>query len=149
MCLHLGSGSAEGHMWNSVHLCRTQSASKQNCGGCSITRAGGDDKWELQNCPRPKHLDTDNVCSTDDFFSPPNFRSAHVLFLSPFNFQTSMALPIRTRPSFPFSQSLPSGSFHKPLILLHQRTHTMKTTVTKKLTNLNTLTTALSNSVKL
>ena len=64
----------------------------------------GDDKWELQNCPRPKHLDTDNVCSTDDFFSPPNFRSAHVLFLSPFNFQMSMALPIRTRPSF--SQSV-------------------------------------------
>ena len=26
----------------------------------------------------------------------------------------SMALPIRTRPSFPLSQSLPSGSFHKP-----------------------------------
>ena len=33
----------------------------------------------------------------------------------------SMALPIRTRPNFPLSQSLPSGSFHKPLILLHQR----------------------------
>ena len=43
----------------------------------------------------------------------------------------SMALPIRTRPSFPFSQSLPSGSFHKPLI------------------HLITWTTALSNSVKL
>ena len=33
----------------------------------------------------------------------------------------SMALPIRTRPNFPLSQSLPSGSFHKPLILLYQR----------------------------
>ena len=33
----------------------------------------------------------------------------------------SMGLPQRTRPSFPLSQSLPSGSFHKPLILLHQR----------------------------
>ena len=33
----------------------------------------------------------------------------------------SMALPIRTRPSIPLSQSLKSGSFHKPLILLHQR----------------------------
>ena len=32
----------------------------------------------------------------------------------------SMAPPIRTRPSFPLSQSLPSRSFHKPLILLHQ-----------------------------
>ena len=32
-----------------------------------------------------------------------------------------MALPIRTRPSFPLNPSLPSGSFHKPLILLHQK----------------------------
>ena len=32
----------------------------------------------------------------------------------------SMAPPIRTRPSFPLSQTLPLGSFHKPLILLHQ-----------------------------
>ena len=32
----------------------------------------------------------------------------------------SMALPIR-RPSFPLSQSIPSESFHKPLILFHQR----------------------------
>ena len=36
-----------------------------------------------------------------------------------------MASPIRTRPSFPLSQSLPSGSFHKPLILLHQRAETL------------------------
>ena len=33
---------------------------------------------------------------------------------------------LRTRPSFSLSQSLPSGSFHKPLILLHQRTDTLK-----------------------
>ena len=39
----------------------------------------------------------------------------------------SMALPIRTRPRFPLSQSLPSGSFHKPLILLHQRVDRLKT----------------------
>ena len=39
--------------------------------------------------------------------------------------------PIRTRPSFPHSQSLPSGSFHKPLILLHQWADRMKTTVTE------------------
>ena len=32
----------------------------------------------------------------------------------------SMALPTRARPSFPHSQSLPSGSLHKPLILIHQ-----------------------------
>ena len=43
----------------------------------------------------------------------------------------SMAPPIRTRPSFPLSQSLTSGSFHKPLILLHQRADRMKTTITE------------------
>ena len=43
----------------------------------------------------------------------------------------SMAPPIRTRPSFHLSQSLPSGSFHKPLILLHQRADRMKTTITE------------------
>ena len=43
----------------------------------------------------------------------------------------SMALPIRTRMSFPLSQSLPSGNFHKPLILLHQRADRLKTTITE------------------
>ena len=33
----------------------------------------------------------------------------------------SMALPTRTRPSFPHSQFLPSGSLHQPLFLIHQR----------------------------
>ena len=42
----------------------------------------------------------------------------------------SMALPIR-RPSSPLSQFLPSGSFYKPLILLHQRADRMKTTITE------------------
>jgi len=32
-----------------------------------------------------------------------------------------MALPTKARPSFPQSQSLPSGSLHKPLILIYQR----------------------------
>ena len=41
----------------------------------------------------------------------------------------SLALPLKTRPSFPLSQSLPSGSFHKPLILLHQRADRLKTTI--------------------
>ena len=54
----------------------------------------------------------------------------------------SMAPPIRTRPSFPLSQSLPSGTFHQPLIL-HQMADKLK------LTNLITWTTALSNSLKL
>ena len=42
-----------------------------------------------------------------------------------------MAPPIRTRPRFPYSQSLPSESFHKPLILIHQRADRMKTTITE------------------
>ena len=42
----------------------------------------------------------------------------------------SMAPSIRTRPSFPLSKSLQSGSFRKPLILLHQRADRLKTTIT-------------------
>ena len=42
-----------------------------------------------------------------------------------------MALPIRTRPSFPLSQTLPSGRFHKPFILLHQRADKLITTITE------------------
>ena len=42
----------------------------------------------------------------------------------------SMALPIRTRLSFPLSQSLPSGSFHEHLVLLHHKADRLKTTVT-------------------
>ena len=41
----------------------------------------------------------------------------------------SVALPIRTRPSFPLSQSLPLESFHKPLVFLHQRADRLKITV--------------------
>ena len=41
------------------------------------------------------------------------------------------APPIRTRPSFPLSQSLPSGSFHKPLNPIHQRADRMKTSITE------------------
>ena len=43
----------------------------------------------------------------------------------------SMAPPMRTRPSFTLSQSFPSGSFHKPLILLHRRADRMKITITE------------------
>ena len=43
----------------------------------------------------------------------------------------SMTPPIRTRFSFPLSQSHPSGSFHKPLTLIHQRADRMKTTLTE------------------
>ena len=43
-------------------------------------------------------------------------------------------LLVRTRPSFPHSLSLPSGSFHKPLILIHQRADRMKTIITENKT---------------
>ena len=42
-----------------------------------------------------------------------------------------MALPTRARPSFSHSQSLPSGSLNKLLILLYQRTDRMKTIITE------------------
>ena len=42
----------------------------------------------------------------------------------------NMALPTRTRPNLLLNQSLPSGSFDKPLTLLHQRADTLQTTIT-------------------
>ena len=43
----------------------------------------------------------------------------------------NMAPPIRTRPRSPLSQSLSSGSFHRPLILFHQRADRLKRTITE------------------
>ena len=43
----------------------------------------------------------------------------------------STAPPIRPRHSFPLSQSLPSGSFHKLLILIPQRADRLETTITE------------------
>ena len=60
-----------------------------------------------------------------------------------------MAPPIRTKSSFPLSQSLPSGSFDKPLILIYQRADRRENHNHRKLTNLITWTTAWSNSMKL
>ena len=59
----------------------------------------------------------------------------------------SMAPPIRKRTSFPHSQSLPL-CFHKPLILITQRTDKMKNHNHRKWIKLITWTTALSNSIK-
>ena len=44
----------------------------------------------------------------------------------------SMALHIRTRPSYPLSQYIPKGSSHKALIFFYQRADRLKTTVTEK-----------------
>ena len=43
----------------------------------------------------------------------------------------SIAPPIRTRPRFPHNQSLPAGSFHKSLILIHQRADRMESPLWK------------------
>ena len=43
----------------------------------------------------------------------------------------SMAPPIRTRPSFPHSQSLHSGNFHNPFIVVSQRADRLKNTITE------------------
>ena len=45
--------------------------------------------------------------------------------------ELSMGLPIRIKPSFPHSKSLPSGSFHKPIILILQRADKMKIKITE------------------
>ena len=60
-----------------------------------------------------------------------------------------MALPIRTRPSFPLSQSLPSGSFHSFLSFSIRERRQTENHSHRKLTNLVTWTTALSDSAKL
>ena len=60
-----------------------------------------------------------------------------------------MAPPIRTRPSFPLSQSLPSGSFHKCLYPSPSESRQNENHNQRKLTNLITWTTALSNSMEL
>ena len=43
----------------------------------------------------------------------------------------SMAPNTRTRPCIPLSQSIPSGSFHKSLVILYQRADRLKTTTTE------------------
>jgi len=43
----------------------------------------------------------------------------------------SMAPPIRPRSRFLHRQSFPSGSFHKPLILIHPKADRLKTTITE------------------
>ena len=43
-----------------------------------------------------------------------------------------LAPPIRTTPSFPLSQSFPTRSFHKPLIILQKKADRMKTAITEE-----------------
>ena len=54
----------------------------------------------------------------------------------------SMAPPIRTRPSFPLSQSLPSGGFHKPSYPFLSEDRQTENHNHRKLSNLITWTTA-------
>ena len=69
----------------------------------------GQEHWQQQSCEQQFWPSTEN-CIKD---------------------LPSMAPPIRTRPWFPHNQSLPSGSFHKPLILIHQRADRMKNAITE------------------
>ena len=62
--------------------------------------------------------------------------------------ELSKATPTRTIPRFPHSQSLPSGSFHNPLIFIYQGRQN-KNHNHRKLTKLIPWITALSNSMKL
>ena len=78
-----------------------------------------------------------------------NYREGAQLYPSTENWikdLLNMALPIRTRPKFPLSQSLPSEKFHKPFPFEGRQTENH---YLRKLTNLITWTTALSNSMKL
>ena len=59
------------------------------------------------------------------------FITSTILWLSVKQQGGNTALPIRTRSSFPLSQSIPSGRFHKPVILIYQMEDRMKTTITK------------------
>ena len=68
----------------------------------------------------------------------PNYKEGTQPHLSTENWITdywAWTLPIKARPRFPHSQSLPSGSFRKSLILIYQRTGKMKTTITENYPN--------------
>ena len=58
-------------------------------------------------------------------------RSNHLILCHPLLLLPSIFPSIRVSPRFPHSQSHLSGSFHKPLILIHQRVDRMKATITE------------------
>ena len=82
----------------------------QSCGHCWVFQI----RWHIE-------------CSTFTASSFTIWNSSAGILSPPLTFD----LPIRTRLSFPLSQFLPSGSFHKPLILIHQRADRIKTTITE------------------
>ena len=61
----------------------------------------------------------------------PQVNSREETQLHPSTDLLSRTPPIRTRPSFPHSQSLPSGRVNKPLVHVYHRADTVKTTVTE------------------
>ena len=77
--------------------------------------------WDHKKSNRTEQLHSNNREGTQPHPSTENWIK-DLLIIAP---------PIRIRPTFPLSQSIPSGSFHKALILLHQRADRLKTTVTE------------------
>ena len=76
---------------------------------------------------RPKKKPKKSPTRTERSKKGKSYQAVQLLANNPYTL--SMALPIITRPRFPHSQSLPSRSCHKPLILIHQRTDRMKITI--------------------
>ena len=108
------------------------------------TDAGKDWRQEKKRVTEDKMVEWHHWLNGHEFEQTPRHRDRQgsLAYCSPWshkeldttellNWTESMAPPIRTRPSFPLSQSLPSGSFHKPLIFLHQRADRLKITITE------------------
>ena len=98
------------------------------------------------------HAIGENACGCPQRSRPDKALSPHILTLSPWhgegkqqimllqfcstititNFANSSLCKTTPRPCFHHSQSIPSGSFHKPLFLLHHSADRLKTTITEK-----------------
>ena len=107
-----------------------------------VNKAGVDVFLEL-SCFFYDPTDVGNLISASSAFPNPTWTSGssqftycwslawRILSITFLVCEMNAVVPFRIRPSFPRSQSLPSGSFHKPLILVHQRADRLKTTITE------------------
>ena len=88
---------------------------------------GGDGQGGLACCDSWGHKESDTLSNWTEL----NWTQLHPSTDNWIKDSLSMAPPNRTRPSFPLSQSLPPITFHKLLILPHQRADRLKTAITK------------------